>query len=428
MRNDDPIEKVDRLLARDCPHRCWSTPPAISADRLFGIQGTVARRIVFSGLNIEVCKRCGEVRWKEELLASKTSLLDIARIAETFVPTAKHIGIMWGDPTYYRKAAGAQGSMDTEVEMSAFRPKQPRFQLRDVVLPASTQKDLTDALVKVRFHSVIYDDWGLKAVDPDGRGVSLNFYGPAGTGKTRTAEALAGELGLPLLSISAGELESRFMGETPKNIMRAFEAARESKALLFFDEAESLFGRRASNVTQGVDHEVNVAKSTLLMELERFEGILVLASNFQEIYDTAFRRRITHHVRFDLPDRTALGALIKMHLVPGIPIDGERQAFLGRLSASLDEIVSPDDRFSGADVLTMVRLALPAAISADPNHPIVTFGHFKDAIDSILRAKREVGRSDRTQLRRLQETQFTECASTTAPVKPNAATIQEKQF
>lgn len=427
MKGDDPIDKVGERLGRDCLHQQWSTPREISADRLLGIAGAAARQVVFSGLGIEVCQRCGAIRWPEGLHASESILAEMARRAESLVPSAKRIVVHWGPATFHRKATGATEGEDAVVEAASYCPQHPRYRLGDVILPAATQKDLADALVKVRFHSLIYDDWGFKKVDPDGRGVSLDFYGPPGTGKTRTAEALAGELGLPFLCVSAGEVESRFMGETPKNIKRAFDAARESKALLFFDEAESLFGRRASDVTQGVDHEVNVAKSTLLMELERFEGILVLASNFQEIYDTAFRRRITHHVRFDLPDRVALDALVKMHVVPGIPTEGARQELIDQLVALLDGILPPEDRFSGADILTMVRLALPAAISQDPSQPIVTFEHFGNAVESILRAKREVGRRGRFLGRRLQETRFAEKDPSGEPASTATATNEDNQ-
>lgn len=423
----NPIDRVEDRLRADCPHDQWMTPRELRADRLLGLQTPNAKRVLFGGLGVRVCRRCGVLRWPEELQTIEDVLSTLAREAGSLIPLVGQVSIYCGaGGSTSRSRQQNEHADDGEFhsEGMSLLPRDPRYHFQDVVLPAATQQDLAEALIKVRFHSLIYESWGFNRVDPVGRGVSLDFYGPTGTGKTRTAEALAGELGLPFLCVSAGELESRFMGETPKNIRRAFEAAHDSNALLFFDEAESLFGRRASDVTQGVDHEVNIAKSTLLMELERFEGVLVLASNFQEIYDSAFRRRITHHVRFELPDLAALEALLAMHVVEGIPLDGNRQEILDRLAQVLEAIQPVEDRFSGADILTMVRLALPAAIKENSEAPRVSVHHFERAIDSVLRAKREVGRRGHFLGRKLQETRFSEREP--SPVVPEPAPAKDK--
>ncbi len=149
--------------------------------------------------------------------------------------------------------------------------RNPRFKLdEDLILPAETRLQINECLAKLRHHKTIYMDWNFGSVDPLGMGTVLNFYGPPGTGKTLAAEALAGTLGLPFISIGIAEIESKFMGETAKNIQRAFAETTETGAVLFFDEADTLLGKRLSSVTQGVDNEVSSMRSTMLIELERF--------------------------------------------------------------------------------------------------------------------------------------------------------------
>lgn len=144
-------------------------------------------------------------------------------------------------------------------------------------------------------------DWGFAAVDPAGKGVVLNFFGPPGTGKTLTAEALAGSLSKPLMFMSIADLESKFMGDTSKNIAQVFKTATAEGAVLFFDEADTLLGKRLSSVTQGIDNEVNAMRSTLLIELEKHEGVVIFATNFAKNYDSAFVSRISQHIQFALP-------------------------------------------------------------------------------------------------------------------------------
>lgn len=278
-----------------------------------------------------------------------------------------------------RKAAS--DTINQSVE-SIFPPlREARFDLADdVILSASTRLQLDECLARLRFHRKIYEDWGFAAVDPMGMTAILNFYGPPGTGKTLCAEALAGRLGMPFLPLGIAELESKFMGETAKNIQAAFEQARESGALLFFDEADTLLGKRLSSVTQGVDNEVNAMRSTLLIELERFEGIVVFATNFARNYDEAFRSRIGYHIEFALPDLEARRRLWERFLVDGIPLGDSREALLDGASARSEGL-------SGREIRTCMRLALPKAFLAaerDDRSPRLNAEHLYAAIDEVL--------------------------------------------
>ena len=173
------------------------------------------------------------------------------------------------------------------------------------------------------------------------------------------------------------DVESKFMGETAKNIRAAFECAKKVDAVLFFDEADTLLGARLSNVTQGIDNEVNSLRSTLLIELEKFEGIVIFATNFEKNYDKAFVSRITHHVQFDLPDEEGLRKIWDKFLVPQIPLEGDRESVITKLAGiSLG--------LSGRDVRNCMRLALPKAIlDSDNGNPVLKLEHLMNAVDDV---------------------------------------------
>ena len=253
----------------------------------------------------------------------------------------------------------------------------PRYTLEDVFLPAKSKLQIDEALAKIENFHTIYIDWGFKDVDPCGAGTVLNFYGKPGTGKTMTAEALAGTLGKKFISLGMSDVESKYMGETAKNINAAFECAAKVDAVLFFDEADTLLGARLSNVTQGIDNEVNSLRSTLLIELEKFEGIVIFATNFEKNYDKAFVSRITHHVQFDLPDEDGLRRIWDKFLLPKIPLADDRESVLTKLAdVSLG--------LSGRDVRNCMRLALPKAILADNGDgPILKLEHLIEAVENV---------------------------------------------
>lgn len=238
----------------------------------------------------------------------------------------------------------------------------PRYNLSAVILTSKTKNQIDEALAKIKYYDLIYNIWGFKEVDPGGSCSILNFYGPPGTGKTMAAEAIAGTLGKRFLNLGMSDLESKFLGETAKNIGKAFELAKEKDALLFFDEADTLLGARLSNVSQGIDNEINSLRSTMLLELERFTGIVIFATNFVKNYDRAFVNRITQHINFELPDETARKLLWEKFLVPGIPLADTRDELT-------TELAKNSNGLSGRAIRTAMRLALPKTIVLNPSHP-----------------------------------------------------------
>ena len=275
--------------------------------------------------------------------------------------------------------SGAQPPLPYEV-------RAPRITLdTDVVLAPETRRMFDEAIGAMRHHKTIYTDWGFGAVDPMGRNMILNLYGPPGTGKTLAAEALAGTLKLPYIHLGISELESKFVGETAKNISAAFSTASSEGALLFFDEADTLLGARLSSVTQGIDNEINAMRSTLLIELERFEGIVVFATNFAKNYDSAFVSRIRYHIEFKLPDLEGRKQLWQRLLVPGVPLAEERSAMIERGAGA-------SEGFSGREIRTVMRTAFPRALVANRLEPIVAWADFEGAIADVRAANSNVGK------------------------------------
>ena len=172
----------------------------------------------------------------------------------------------------------------------------------DVILPPRTRAALDEALSQVRSHELIFTHWGLGERHTTGLGLAFNFAGPPGTGKTICAEAIATSLGKRLLSVRYAEMESMWIGETPKNVAAVFRMASEQDAVLFFDEADSIASRRSTGATQGgYQRESNTVVNTLLKELETFNGVVIFATNLAVNFDPAFERRIRTHVMFEMP-------------------------------------------------------------------------------------------------------------------------------
>jgi SpoVK/Ycf46/Vps4 family AAA+-type ATPase len=178
---------------------------------------------------------------------------------------------------------------------------QPRRTFRDVVLPPNTRRALDEALTQVTTRELIFDRWGLGERHPTGLALAFNFAGPSGTGKTICAEAIAHTLGKRLLLVRYAELESMWFGETPKNVAAVFRLAEEEDAVLFFDEADAIASRRTTEVDRGAQRETNTVVNVLLQELERFDGVVIFATNLAVNFDPAFERRIRTHVLFEQP-------------------------------------------------------------------------------------------------------------------------------
>ena len=252
--------------------------------------------------------------------------------------------------------------------------------LADVVLPPHTRRALEQALAQVRNHALIFQRWGLGQRHSVGRGLTFNFAGPPGTGKTICAEAVAHALGMKLLVVDYAEAESMWAGETPKNIAGVFRAAASQNAVLFFDEADAIATRRSAGATLPHDREMNLTVNVLLRELEAFNGIVIFATNLAANFDPAFERRIRTHVLFEMPGVEERTKIWQLQIHPTkTPIADDVE-----FSQLAERYVS-----SGGDIKNAVIKAAVAA-AAEPGSDLekrIEQRHFEAAMEEVISAR-----------------------------------------
>jgi SpoVK/Ycf46/Vps4 family AAA+-type ATPase len=272
---------------------------------------------------------------------------------------------------------GARRTVETVV---------PRRSFDDVILPPATRRALDQALVHITSHDLIFNRWGLGERHPSGLALAFNFAGPPGTGKTICAEAIAHALGRHLLVVRYAEMESLWMGETPKNVSAVFRLAREENAVLLFDEADAIAARRSSSTDQAFLREANTVVNVLLKELESFSGVVIFATNLAASFDPAFERRIRTHVLFEMPGLEEREQIwrVQMHptLTPLAP-DVDFRALAERHEAS------------GGDIRNAVLKAAMAA-AAEPGRDafkMIHQRHLEDGIREVVAARRVMRQS-----------------------------------
>jgi AAA+ superfamily predicted ATPase len=246
---------------------------------------------------------------------------------------------------------------------------QPKFTWNDLIVPEDRQRQLREICQWVKYHHVVFGDWGFESKLSLGKGLNVLFVGLSGTGKTMAAEIIAGELGLELYKIDLSVVVSKYIGETEKNLSRIFAEAATSNAILFFDEADALFGKR-SEVKDAHDRYANIEINYLLMKMEEHAGIVILATNLQKNLDEAFLRRMHFAVEFPFPDeeyRRRIWHSVFPSVAPlGVDIDF---AFLARRL-----------KLSGGNIK---NIAINAAFLAVEDSGPISMGHV------VLATKRE---------------------------------------
>lgn len=269
--------------------------------------------------------------------------------------------------------------LQKEQKPCSFLLETPQKTLDDLVLPEITRQQIDSLLQKVKFHETLYDTFGLGKVDLSGGRTAINLYGPPGTGKSVTAEAIANALGKQMVRVNYAEIESKFVGETPKNIKEAFRFAKDHDAILFFDEADSILGKRLSKVSQSTDHAVNVSRSVMLLELDSFKGVTLFATNFMSNYDSAFVRRIIGHIEMPLPTEQGRANLFKKMIPSEYPIDVSDHEFA--------KMIQQSEGLSGAEILHVIIGAATYALNREGVHCKIVFSDIDMAIASIQKAK-----------------------------------------
>ncbi|MBW4647025.1 MAG: ATP-binding protein [Goleter apudmare HA4340-LM2] len=177
----------------------------------------------------------------------------------------------------------------------------PKYTWNDIILPPDPLTQLQEICYQAQYRSVVYGQWGFERKLSLGKGLNVLFSGSPGTGKTMAAEVIAHELQIELYKIDLSQVVSKYIGETEKNLDRIFTAAQSANAILFFDEADALFGKR-SQVKDAHDRYANIEVGYLLQKMEEYEGVAILATNLRDNMDEAFVRRIQVIIEFPFPD------------------------------------------------------------------------------------------------------------------------------
>jgi hypothetical protein len=235
---------------------------------------------------------------------------------------------------------------------------EPRACWRDLVLPEPERNLLHQIACHVAHRGVVYEEWGFAASSSRGLGISALFAGGTGTGKTMAAEVLASELELDLYRIDLSCVVSKYIGETEKNLRRVFDAAEDGGAILFFDEADALFGKR-SEVKDSHDRYANIEINYLLQRMESYTGLSVLATNMKSSLDPAFLRRLRFLINFPFPDTSSRAAIWANIFPQAAPTDRLDVSALARLDIAGGNIrnIALNAAFLAAQAKEPVRMA-----------------------------------------------------------------------
>lgn len=216
------------------------------------------------------------------------------------------------------RVVNMEKSSDDEAANS-YEAVAPKYKLSNMILDKSTKQQLERAITLIRNQKLIFEDWGFKEIDPFTKTI-LCFYGAPGTGKTMCAHALATELGKKIIIASYASIESKWVGEGPKNLRRIFQDAEEQDAILFFDEADSFLSKRVQNAETGSDKHYNRMSNEMFQLLENYNGIIIFATNLVADFDKAFKSRILSFVEFTLPDEDTRARLIQVMTPRDLPM------------------------------------------------------------------------------------------------------------
>jgi SpoVK/Ycf46/Vps4 family AAA+-type ATPase len=296
-------------------------------------------------------------RWRAARVSSTAASPDGAR------PTADELFA----------AARAQSGHDLGA---LARRIEPKYAWRDIVLPPDQLNQLKEICDQARHRHLVFDEWGFGRKLSNGRGLSVLFSGPPGTGKTMSAEVIARELHLDLFKIDLSGIVSKYIGETEKNLNRIFDAAESADAILFFDEADALFGKR-SEVQDAHDRYANIETAYLLQKMEEYEGVAILATNLRQNLDEAFMRRLSFIVQFPQPDAASRRLIWGGMWPPQTPLADD---------VDLD-CLSRQFKLSGGNIKNIVLAA--AFLAAEEGGPVA----MRHLLRAVQREYRKLGRA-----------------------------------
>lgn len=257
-----------------------------------------------------------------------------------------------------------------------FKPTDPIYGISDIILADDTREEIKTVINSRKNWEKVFIEWDMRSVLKQRKSLFVNLYGAPGTGKTMAAHAIAKETGQKIVCVNYADIESKYVGETSKNLVKLFEQAREKNFVIFFDEADALLSKRVTNMSSSTDVSVNQTRSVLLTLLNDYDGMIIFATNFISNFDPAFMRRIQFHVKFELPNEAMRKKLWDMYIPEKMPVNADKN------------ILAHDyEGLSGSDISTAV---LKAALKAANNGLTdVPQEYFEESVKSILLSQKE---------------------------------------
>lgn len=248
----------------------------------------------------------------------------------------------------------------------------PKYSMDDVYLCEKEKEQILNVLNIQKYAEKLYGEWGFGEKNNVPKSVVFNFFGHPGTGKSMAAEGIAKYLDKKIYSVNYANLESKYVGQTPKNIKKAFDMAKADNAVLVFEEADSFLGKRLTNISQSADYGVNITRSVMLMELEKFEGVVIFTTNLLANYDEAFKRRILSNIEFKMPDEEGRNQIFKLHIPKNMPLSKD---------VSSDILAHEFEGMSGADIRDIVFMAAVNALENEKDN--VSIEDFRLAYNNV---------------------------------------------
>ncbi len=270
--------------------------------------------------------------------------------------------------------------------VKTFEFTEPKYTLSDLIISDDLYEELQTIIKAQECWKKVFEEWNLGSVMKQRKNLFVNLYGEPGTGKTMAAHAIAKSVGKKMICVNYADIESKFVGETSKNLTSLFTFAKEQDAIIFFDEADALLSKRVTNMSHSTDVSVNQTRSVLLTLLNDFEGMVIFASNFISNYDSAFMRRIQYHVKFELPNAKLRERLWKMYIPSEMPV-----------KINFEEIAKKYDGISGSDISNAVLKA--ALRAAKEGISMIPQKYFEDAVISIIQSKKANSQQDNSDLK-----------------------------
>lgn len=250
----------------------------------------------------------------------------------------------------------------------------PIYTFDDLILDDKTLDEIKTVVSAQKNWKKVFEDWGLGTVMKERKNLFVNLYGESGTGKSMSAHAIASALNKKLICVNYADIESKYVGETSKNLSKLFSDPDNKNDIIFFDEADALLSKRVTDMSSATDVSVNQTRSVLLTLLNSYDGMVIFATNFISNYDSAFMRRIHYHIRFELPNEELREKLWRHYIPSKMPVD-----------ADIHKLAVEHNGLSGSDVSTAVMKAALKAAKNDSN--VVSENDFKLAIESIVASK-----------------------------------------